>query len=442
MESLYDYSPVEKGCYDLCRDIQNRISHGDCCLVDLSAESDDTGQTPVIFEEKAGTFWTRQYIGLFEYQGHRIFICSRFDRGNPEPFFLWYLIGHFLGESIVTLDDIGSTDQNDFFDGLLALRLAIQIRRAQKHGGLRAYRSFARNDSQVRGVIDIPRHIRENMEQDNGRIAYRTQTYSLDNDWNVLFLHATHAAGRRCPDLMRRLQRRLPEYTSALRIIEQAVSNRETPGVRQVLARTERKITNPVYQNWEPARVAARDILRRTESAPGENRASIVTGVFLDSGFLWERLLEDRLFAGAKKPFTQQSRDVLDGHLTIRPDFYFSSQGTVLDAKYRPVWEKTLAVANGRWSRSLDASGSADVRENIYQVFGYMLALDCSEGGVIFPAHSLRNPAADRIDPSDRRFWRIPVCIPQAADYPAFRDALEKEFCRLRTLAPVSRIVT
>lgn len=71
-----------------------------------------------------------------------------------------------------------------------------------------------------------------------------------------------------------------------------------------------------------------------------------------------------------------------------------------------------------------------------------MLALDCSEGGVIFPAHSLRNPAADRIDPSDRRFWRIPVCIPQAADYPAFRDALEKEFCRLRTLAPVSRIVT
>ena len=441
MRPLYDHSPVDQDCHDLWRDIQRRITDGDCRLVDLSAERDGADHVPVIFEENAGNWRTRQYIGVLEYQGNRVFIGSRFDRKNPEPFFLWYLIGHFLGESIVTFADAGRTAQKDFFDGLLAFRLAVQIHHAWKRGGLRAYRSFARNDSHVRGVIDIPRHIRENPKQDCGRIAYRTQAYSLDNDWNILFLHAGAAAGRRCPDLMRRLQRRLPEYTSALKTLAQAVPEWEAAGIRQALARTERKITNPVYRSWEPARQAARDVLRRMEAAPGDNGSPIVTGVFLDIDFLWERLLEDRLFAGVRKPFSQQSRDVLNGHVRIRPDFYFSDQKIVLDAKNRPAWERTLSVAKGLWSGASDAADAADVRENIYQIFSYMLALDCSGGGVIFPAHIVRDPVGEKIGPAGRQFWRIPVCIPQAPGYPLFCDALEHEFRRLRTLAPVSRLI-
>lgn len=442
MKPLYDHSPVDRDCHDLCRAIQERISSGDCCLVDLSAERHDADQAPVIFEESAGNWRTRQYIGLLEYQGNRVFIGSRFDRGNRDPFFLWYLIEQFLGESIVTFDDVGRTAQNDFFDGLLAFRLAVQVHRAWKRGGLRAYRNFACNDSHVRGVIDIPRHIRVNPDSGSGRIAYRTQAYSLNNDWNILFLQAGDAAGRRCPDLMRRLQRRLPEYMSAIQALEQAVPGWKDVCIGQVLARTGRTITNPVYRSWEPARQAARDVLRRIEAAPGDTGASIVTGVFLDIDFLWERLLEERLFAGARKPFSQLSRDVLNGHVTIRPDFYFPDQKTVLDAKNRPAWERTMSVAHGRWSGALDAADGADIRQNIYQIFSYMLALDCSEGGVIFPVRTARDPVGEKIGPSARQFWRIPVCIPQVSDYPAFCEALEQEFRRLRALAPVLRLVT
>ncbi|MCI8401859.1 MAG: hypothetical protein HFI38_07190 [Lachnospiraceae bacterium] len=452
---LYDHSPVES-CQALCQGIQERIFDGSCHIVDLLGENENPG-TPEIFWQKDGIWRTRQYIGLFEYQGRQVTITSRFDRTNPQPFFLWYLIENYLGEAVISLEDIGSTLQENFFDKFLALRLTVTLQQAWKKGGLRAYQSFCRNDSKLSGVIDVARHIRENLDLDNGRMAYRTQSYSLNNHWNVLFLQADASARRRFPDLMRRLERRLPEYSAALRTLAQAAPGWEDARLSRILDHTKKNIINPIYRDWEPVRHAARALLRRVGVSPARSGDFAATGVFLDIDRLWERLLEDKLFCEAKKPFTQQSRFVLNGHMQMRPDFYFPSRHTVLDAKNRPAWERTLPASGqpvrtdgpgrlkkgspeGKWSDLLLSPD--DVRDNVYQVLSYMLALGCSQGGVIFPSRTSHEPVCDPVGPPGLDFWRIPVRIPQAEQYRHFQDLLEKEFLHLRSRAPVRQIVT
>lgn len=460
-ELLYDHSTVGD-CEKLCRDIQKRIYDGDCRIVNLLDEKGREEPRPEVFGEENGIWQTRQYVGILEYGKEQITITSRFDATNPQPFFLWYLIENFLGESLISQESVGGACQKNLFDEFLIVRLAIQLQKAFKRGGLRAYNSFERNDGKVRGIIDVSRHIRENLELDNGRMAYRIQAYSLDNPWNILFLQACGAARKRFPNLTRRLDRRFPEFSAALRILAQSAPGWEEAGQGQILRRTEQSISNPIYRDWESVRLAARAVLRRMGTRPDKTGAPMVTGVLLDMDRLWERLLEDKLFMGAKKPFSQQSRSVLGGHVELRPDFYFPHWGTVLDAKNRSLWERTLPDAGiakaprgtdgegydfpgkgspeGKWSEMLTPPDA--VRDNVYQILGYMLALGCSQGGVVFPSHIRRDPVWDPVGPPGLAFWRIPVCIPQAEIYEDFRKRLDGELLRLREQMPVCRIVS
>lgn len=444
---LCDYSPAgNREVQALCGEIQGQLDRGACRLVDLlDGRQDRTPESLEVFRYREGAWWTRQYVGLFQYRGERVVIGSRFDRENREPFFLRYLIEEFLEESLLVLEDVGGVWQDDPFDMLLAVKLAVQLQQAWKKGGLRAYRSFCHNDSRVRGQIDVSRHIRENLGQDNGRTAYRTRAYSLNSDMNVLFLQAAEAARRRYPSLMRRLERRLPEFHTALAALGQAVPDWAVPRRDSVLERTRKKLTNPIYRDYEAARRAARAVLSRMGVDPfgqGE-RGAVVTGVFLDMDRLWERTLEHTLFQGVRGPYTQQSHPLLDGHMVIRPDFYFRSQRMVLDAKYRSAWARTVGLG-GKWSDELSPEQQSAVRENVYQVMSYMLALDCQEGGVIFPVSGRDRclPRGDRAAPGGRKFWRIPVNIPRAENYPIFRRELEETLGRLRELEPICRCLT
>lgn len=485
---LYDYSPIKKQYQAVCRKIQEQIDAGNCRLTDLLDFREQKSRPSLeVFQEKGGTLWTQQYVGLFEYREQneetgehvkqRIVIGSRFDQAQ-KPFFLCRLLESFLGESVLTLEDAGGGAQSDFFDQLLTARLAVQIQRAWVKGGFRAYRSFPHNDSHIRGRPDIPRHIREN--PDNGRMAYWTRSYSLDHPGNVLFLQACAAARKRQPELFRRLERRLPEFRAALTVLGQSVPGWEGEQRRRVLEQTRQRISNPIYREWEPARRIARAVLSRMGADPlnAEEGAPAVTGVFLNIDQLWERLLQEHLFRGAAdEAFAQQSSRLLGGQMDmgIRPDFFFPSKRMVLDAKNRPDWGCTLTLTkqpkDGAWQdpqeRKRQKAIRSAVREDIHQVLTYMLLLHCQDGGVIFPIPAeCREPVTRkcryllsrgcmRLDPQrpigpywssvgqgGLRFWRIAVRIPDAEDYPTFHQKLDQEFSRLRRSDPVRKLLS
>lgn len=450
--ALRDHTPVrDPACQVLCREIQDRIDAGSCRLVDLLDEDARDDPSLSIFQaHRDGTLWTRQYVGFLEYRDTRIIISSRFDR--TRHFYLRRLLENFLGEALLALDGLTGALNQGFFDQLLTASFALQVQRAWTKGPLRAYRSFPRNDSHVRGVIDVPRHIRENLGLHNGRAAYRTRAYSLDNPWNVLLLQAAAAARKRNPALIRRLEGRLPEFRAALGSLALEVPGWERPQAGQVLDRTRRRIENPVFREWEPARRTARALLARMASDPfADSGTAAVTGVFLNMDRLWELLLEDALFRGAADgDIAQNSFTALGGQMgmIIKPDFYFPSCRTVLDAKNRPAWGETFTLtkrfptdkAEQRRQRRVRSA----VRDDAYQVLTYMLALDCSAGGVVFPmsmsGQSVPAPARSYVR-DGRTFWRIPVGIPEAEDYGTFCRVLREQFDALRRSDPVRELL-
>lgn len=462
---LCDYSRIRGEALELCLKMQDKIQAGQCRLVDLleprkGEKRRDPAKSVKLVKRGAGGIWrTQNYVGIFQLGNERVVITSRFDQKN-KPFFLYYLLETCWDAALLTQESLGGAYDRDMFDVLLVAKLAIQIQKAWKKGTLRQYRTFERNDSRVRGPIDVPRHIRENLGQDNGRIAYRTRAHSLDNPYNVLLLQAVDTAARQHPALLNRLCRRLPEFQAALRILRQEAPDWVKVRREAVLRHTAKKIINPVYRDYEPARIAARAVLQRLGADPQgkSQRGSVVTGVFLDMDRLWEDFLEKELFSGAQAAAQEPNR-ILDGHLNVRPDFLWKEKGVVLDAKNRPVWSETLSPRpemrkkgtglrkknvqreeRGVWKKKLwekriglwEKNVRKKVQDDVYQVLSYMLALDCQDGGVVFPDRQ-HGPQTPQLSPvGGRRFWRIPVYIPQADSYTDFANLMKEETKRLK----------
>ena len=99
------------------------------------------------------------------------------------------------------MDPVSRYDQ--MWDFLLILLFVNQIKKAIRKGLFRKYRCFEYNDAKVKGSIDVARHIRYNMIG-NGRIAYSTREYTLQNEYNILLLQAYRTAEKRYPEYLKK----------------------------------------------------------------------------------------------------------------------------------------------------------------------------------------------------------------------------------------------
>ena len=414
---------------------------------------------PQLFEELGGnTVQTGCYVGLLSYQGTTISIHSRFD--GEQHLFLRYLMEKVWDIPVLLTPEGQVGSEQDLYILWLICQMAVQLQTAWKKGTFRTYQSFDHYDSRVRGQLDIPRYIRLSMGLNDGRMAYRTREYSPDNPYNRLFLCAVNAAERKYRPLMRRLFQQMPEYKAAVQFLRQQLPNWDQDQPRVLMKRTKKKITHPVYRRYEDVRLTARAILRWT------GRESLATdkavGILLNMDKLWEKFLAKTLFQETQEICQQRSFDSLgypthnpdkpiEYLTTVCPDFYWEDRdgGVVLDAKNRPVWGKFL-----KWSQKMKMNaelrqkmdeGSKDkldkddwrnIRENRYQVFSYMLALNCAHGGVIFPVKR-SEVDKDFLRPVDfqafesvenKKFWLIPFVIPNDVDtYEEFQGLVSRQ---------------
>ena len=90
-----------------------------------------------------------------------------------------------LNINVVSLQHGVNNEQ--VFDFLLYLFPKL-LNDALTQGIYKEYQRNEYNDANVRGVIDINRHIKKNMPF-NGRIAYRTREFSHDNNVTELIRH-------------------------------------------------------------------------------------------------------------------------------------------------------------------------------------------------------------------------------------------------------------
>lgn len=127
---------------------------------------------------------TGNVMGFIGIDNLQIKIKSRFDKGRDD-FFLHYMLQKVLSLNLFDLKH--NDEQEDIFDFIMFM-FPYLLKAAMNQGVYREYKNFKHNDSNLKGTIDISRHIARNVPF-VGNIAYSTREYSHDNNMSELIRH-------------------------------------------------------------------------------------------------------------------------------------------------------------------------------------------------------------------------------------------------------------
>ncbi len=358
-----------------------------------------------------------QYAGILSFR-HKdtdwtVCIHSRFDEtktdGQYAERFLSYTLMHASVISGVRLDSFPTDAGSSLLSLLLPRAFLKQLAEAFLAGPFRQYRTFEHNDSRVRGQIDVARHIRLN-PMNNGRIAYFTREYTLDNPVNHLILAACGILRRDYRAQMDSYLQSDPSLVAPIRFLESELGKEDisSSALSQLLSHAQDAITHPMLRHYEELRQLAIQIIRADGKNPFEGDGDKVSGILVYMPRIWELTLENAmsdLLSGA-----QVELEFLEGRRIAKPDLLLKN--AVFDAKYRMPW--TISYTNekqqGKW---LDST-----REDIFQVLSYMYLFKRNIGGVIFPYPSDEVEEARPFKVAeqtcgDDTFWMIPFPIPR-----------------------------
>ena len=261
------------------------------------------------------------------------------------------------------------------------------FRNAMRQGVYRAYRTFERDDANVRGPIDIPRQISRNTPF-AGKIAYHSRERSADNDVTQLIRHTIEFIERR-PNL--RYLLRDPNVRSDVQEIRNVTPSYSPMALRSVLNANVRPLRTAYFDKYIPLQYICRQILRRKKLSYGMSGKDKIHGILFDGSWLWEQYMYRMIMEAGLDVVHPDNRTGKDPVLPFEhssigrffPDFYARDQRFVLDAKY-----KRLIDDDSEEGRNPDS-------QDLQQVIAYMHVLDAKHGGFLFPCPASSESQSD-----------------------------------------------
>ncbi len=275
---------------------------------------------------------TNSIVGFIGRNSTHLSIHSRFADDGKEDFFLHYMLQKVAKISLFNLQH--TMNEDSVFDFLLYL-FPLYIKKAINQGIYKQYTIYKYNDANVRGVIDVNKHISHN-EPFNGKVAYTTREYSYDNDITQLIRHtieyiAKCKGGLDILNIDNDTQQAVAQISSAT--ITYSLNERQS-----IINKNLRPVVHPYYSEYGPLQKLCLQILRHDELKYGQEKNEI-SGLLIDAAWLWEeylaQVLEGRYnhyYLGDTKPiylFNKSQR--------IIPDYISINKDKVADAKYIPL---------------------------------------------------------------------------------------------------------
>lgn len=233
------------------------------------------------------TLLTNSIVGFIGRNQTQLSIHSRFANDEDEDYFLHYMLHRVAKINLLNLQH--TTNEDSVFDFLLYL-FPLYLKKAINQGMYKQYITRKNNDANVRGVIDVNRHIRYN-KPFNGKIAYSTREYSYDNDVTQLIRHtiefiSTYDGGNDILNVDSVTQEAVSQIVSATTYIHNEL--------RSVINKNLKPIVHPYYSEYAPLQRLCLQILRHEELKYGHEDNEIY-GVLIDAAWLWEEYLAEIL---------------------------------------------------------------------------------------------------------------------------------------------------
>ncbi len=303
------------------------------------------------------------FIGIGDLQ---VKIKSRFD-SRRDDYLLHYMLQRVLSFNLFDLSH--NNEQEDVFDFIMFM-FPYFLRSAMRQGIYREYQNYRHNDANLRGTIDIGRHIARNTPF-VGNIAYSTREYSHDNNMTELIRHTIEfMKTKKYGQSVLNIDRETVENVKAI-VEHTPLYNKSDRS--NIISKNLRMKTHPYYTEYRPLQTLCLQILRMEEVKYGESEDEIC-GILFDGAWLWEEYVNTILggigFTHPENKLHKGGIYLFEDHSGIRyPDFY--KDDMVLDAKYKRLgsYEKVSMVD----------------RDDVHQVMAYMTTMHVDKGGFIAP---------------------------------------------------------
>ena len=320
--------------------------------------------------EDSNILFTNSIVGFIGRNNTHLSIHSRFANNIKEDFFLHYMLQKVAKINLFSLKH--TMNEDSVFNYLLYL-FPLYLKKAISQGVYRQYISKKYNDANVRGVIDVNRHIKFN-EPFNGNIAYTTREYSYDNHITQLIRHtiefiSKHQGGDEILNIDTDTQQAIAQIICAT---PSFLSNE----LHSIINKNLTPIAHPFYSEYTPLQRLCLQILRYEELKYGQEENEIY-GVLIDAAWLWEEYLA-LILEGKYNHFLKERAPLL--HLfkprrqQIIPDYLSLDKGIVADAKY-------IRLNKKNWFEEDSSNASAIY----YKTITYMYRFCSRKGYLLYP---------------------------------------------------------
>lgn len=326
-------------------------------------DAEDITREQMIIQSVNDTYRSGNVMGFLGYGDERLVIESRFG-GEKDDYFLRYLLNRVLEfPNIVDLEYDANRD-NRLFNFLLFL-FPYYLKIAMRKGLFKKYIRHQYNDGNVKGVIDIARHIEKNTPF-IGNVAYDQREYSYDNNLMELIRHTIEFIKGKSYG-----HKLLIKVKDDVRLVISATLGYK-PYDRQRIVEENKKntIRHAYFREYYALQRLCILILCYQKHQIGLGPKKIY-GILFDGAWLWEEYINSlvsNIFYHPMNKGGKGAQYLFAGNIgLIYPDF-ISKDNTIriiADAKYKPI----------------DNIGNRDY----LQLLAYMLRFDAKVGYYFYP---------------------------------------------------------
>lgn len=330
------------------------------------SESDDLDKDQYLFQQRNEETWTCNVVGIISDSKDDIRINSRFSKTNHEDYFLRYMIQTVLNYN-VTNNKVAVSQEMSYYD-LLIFLFPYFLNAALKKGIYKEYVRKEYNDANIKGPIDVARHIRKNVPF-YGKVAYRTREFSYDNHVTELIRHTIEKVQLEQNFLLANNE----DTKENVRLIKQL-----TPAYSRIdrASTLQASILNPVkhsyFEEYAILQKLCNQILTEEKTGFGDDQDQ-VHGIIIDVAWLWEEYIwkiTNWKHYGRKKELAKKQ--------------LFKKLGTESQQHRYPDFEYMGIPIDTKYKRKIDK------RNDYNQLTTYIHIMQSSIGGFLQPTDKFR----------------------------------------------------
>lgn len=326
-------------------------------------QSEDLTKEQMILQSFNDKYVSGNVMGFIGIGDERLVIESRFSK-DENDFFFQYLLERVLDfPNFINLET--TANQDDKLFNLLLFLFPRYLRCAMRKGLFKTYIRNRYNDGNIRGTIDVARHIRENTPF-VGNVAYSQREYAYDNYLIELIRHTIeYVKGKPSGRML------LNTIKEEVKQVIQATSNYKVGERNRIIDINRKNVVRHAYYHEYRALQQLCILILRNEQHQYGNGTKKVYGILFDGAWLWEEYVNTLIceaFYHPKNKVGDGAQRLFAGNYgLIYPDFIGKNDRCriISDAKYKP----------------LENIGNKDY----HQILAYMFRFDAKKGFFLYP---------------------------------------------------------